>query len=173
MLAGAGQFGTPDQGIFAYWINAHLRRRPLRYIGFDGSGKQVRDAVPSARSGGPAARADRTSSAEVASGSIRLAAACRRSCPWRDLTAWCDVRFGASLPRGGRYGAAPYDIPWIAMDYRGGDARFRMAAGARGIDGFSKRSRPTPKRIPTGWSGVAHEIAGAAAGTGRCGCSRS
>lgn len=28
VLAGAGQFGTPDQGIFAYWINAHLRRRP-------------------------------------------------------------------------------------------------------------------------------------------------
>ncbi len=25
VLAGAGQFGTPDQGIFSYWINAHLR----------------------------------------------------------------------------------------------------------------------------------------------------
>jgi len=30
VLAGAGQFGTPDQGIFSYWINAHLRRRPLK-----------------------------------------------------------------------------------------------------------------------------------------------
>ena len=45
VLAGAGQFGTPDQGIFSYWINAHLRRRPLRYIGFDGTGKQVRDVL--------------------------------------------------------------------------------------------------------------------------------
>ena len=44
VLAGAGQFGTPEQGIFAYWVNAHLRRRPLRYIGFDGTGYQVRDA---------------------------------------------------------------------------------------------------------------------------------
>ncbi len=43
VLAGAGQFGTPDQGIFAYWIHAHARRRPLRYIGFDGTGKQTRD----------------------------------------------------------------------------------------------------------------------------------
>jgi hypothetical protein len=34
VMAGAGQFGRPDQGIFAYWINAHLRRRPLRYLGF-------------------------------------------------------------------------------------------------------------------------------------------
>src|SRR5581483_4370756 len=45
VMAGAGQFGTPDQGIFAFWVNAHLRRRPLKYIGFDGKGKQVRDAL--------------------------------------------------------------------------------------------------------------------------------
>ena len=44
VLAGAGQFGTPDQGIFSYWINGHLRRRPLRYTGFGGTGRQVRDA---------------------------------------------------------------------------------------------------------------------------------
>ena len=45
VLAGAGQFGTPDQGIFSYWVNAHLRRRPLRYIGFGATGRQVRDAL--------------------------------------------------------------------------------------------------------------------------------
>jgi hypothetical protein len=33
------------QGIFAFWVNAHLRRQPLKYIGFDGKGKQVRDAL--------------------------------------------------------------------------------------------------------------------------------
>src|SRR6266540_7500214 len=36
VLAGAGQFGQPDQGIFAFWINSYLRRQPLKYIGFDG-----------------------------------------------------------------------------------------------------------------------------------------
>ena len=35
----------PDQGIFAYWINSQLRRRPLRYIGFGGKGHQVRDCL--------------------------------------------------------------------------------------------------------------------------------
>ncbi len=45
VLAGAGQFGRPDQGIVAYWINAYLRRRPLKYIGFGGMGHQVRDAL--------------------------------------------------------------------------------------------------------------------------------
>ena len=44
VLAGAGQFGTPSQGIFAFWVNAHLRRRPIRYLGFNGTGYQTRDA---------------------------------------------------------------------------------------------------------------------------------
>src|SRR5499426_3426621 len=45
VLAGAGQFGKPDQGIFAYWIHSWARRRPLRYIGFGGAGYQVRDCL--------------------------------------------------------------------------------------------------------------------------------
>jgi len=45
VLAGAGQFGRADQGIFAFWINSHLRRRPLQYIGFGGKGHQVRDCL--------------------------------------------------------------------------------------------------------------------------------
>src|SRR5260370_36479913 len=45
MLAGAGQFGRPDQGIFAFWISSYLRRRPLKYIGFVGHGHQVRDCL--------------------------------------------------------------------------------------------------------------------------------
>ena len=45
VLAGAGQFGRADQGIFAFWINSYLQKRPLRYIGFDGKGHQVRDCL--------------------------------------------------------------------------------------------------------------------------------
>src|SRR5205085_9532889 len=45
VLAGAGQFGRADQGIFAYWINAWLRKRPLKYLGFGGHGHQVRDCL--------------------------------------------------------------------------------------------------------------------------------
>src|SRR5687767_12750693 len=32
VLAGAGQFGHPEQGIFSFWINAYLRRHRLKYI---------------------------------------------------------------------------------------------------------------------------------------------
>ena len=45
VIAGAGQFGTAEQGIFSYWIHAYAKKRPLMYIGFDGSGRQVRDAL--------------------------------------------------------------------------------------------------------------------------------
>jgi CDP-paratose 2-epimerase len=45
VIAGPGQFGRIDQGIFSYWVYQWLRRRPLAYIGFGGSGQQVRDFI--------------------------------------------------------------------------------------------------------------------------------
>lgn len=43
VLAGPWQFGKVDQGVAAYWVIAHLRGMGLKYIGFGGTGKQVRD----------------------------------------------------------------------------------------------------------------------------------
>ncbi len=34
-----------DQGVFSLWMAAHVLNRPLKYIGFGGSGKQVRDLL--------------------------------------------------------------------------------------------------------------------------------
>jgi CDP-paratose 2-epimerase len=45
VIAGPWQMGKVDQGVFTYWILAHHFKRPLRYIGFGGSGKQVRDLL--------------------------------------------------------------------------------------------------------------------------------
>lgn len=45
VIAGPGQFGKTDQGVFALWMLAHYFRRPLQYIGFGGAGKQVRDLL--------------------------------------------------------------------------------------------------------------------------------
>jgi CDP-paratose 2-epimerase len=35
--------GRVDQGVFALWMASHYFRRPLKYIGYGGTGKQVRD----------------------------------------------------------------------------------------------------------------------------------
>ena len=45
VLAGAGQFGHPAQGIFSFWIHSFRERSPLKYIGFGGNGYQVRDCL--------------------------------------------------------------------------------------------------------------------------------
>lgn len=45
VIAGPGQFGKSDQGVFTMWVMHHYFRRPLRYTGFGGLGKQVRDLL--------------------------------------------------------------------------------------------------------------------------------
>jgi len=45
VIAGPWQMGKVDQGVFTYWMLAHHFQRPISYIGFGGSGKQVRDLL--------------------------------------------------------------------------------------------------------------------------------
>ena len=45
VIAGPWQMGKVDQGVFTHWMLAHKFRNPLKYIGFDGGGKQVRDLL--------------------------------------------------------------------------------------------------------------------------------
>ncbi|MDD5465408.1 MAG: NAD-dependent epimerase/dehydratase family protein [Candidatus Omnitrophica bacterium] len=45
VVAGPWQFGKVDQGVFTYWMLAHYFKKPLKYIGFGGQGKQVRDLL--------------------------------------------------------------------------------------------------------------------------------
>jgi len=45
VIAGPWQMGKVDQGVFAHWMLAHHFGRPLRYIGYGGSGRQVRDLL--------------------------------------------------------------------------------------------------------------------------------
>jgi CDP-paratose 2-epimerase len=45
VIAGPWQMGKLDQGVFTYWLLAHHFGRPLQYIGFGGTGKQVRDVL--------------------------------------------------------------------------------------------------------------------------------
>jgi CDP-paratose 2-epimerase len=122
VLAGAGQFGTPDQGIFSYWINAHLRRRALCYIGFDGKGKQVRDAF---HPRDLAALLDAQIRTERSTGQRIYTAGggLENSMSLAQLTAWCDARFRPHTPQSGPR-ERPYDIPWVVMDNSGAERDF-------------------------------------------------
>jgi len=43
LLTGPWQMAKADQGVVAFWVAAHCLDRGLKYIGFGGTGKQVRD----------------------------------------------------------------------------------------------------------------------------------
>ena len=45
VIAGPGQFGKVDQGVFTMWIANHHFDKALEYKGFGGKGKQVRDLL--------------------------------------------------------------------------------------------------------------------------------
>ncbi len=43
VLTGPWQMGKVDQGVFALWVANHYFKKSLKYIGYGGTGKQVRD----------------------------------------------------------------------------------------------------------------------------------
>lgn len=45
VIAGPWQFGKVDQGIAVFWLASHMFVKPLKYIGFGGTGRQVRDMM--------------------------------------------------------------------------------------------------------------------------------
>jgi len=114
VMAGAGQFGTPDQGIFSYWINAHLRRRPMRYTGFKGTGHQVRDVFHPrdlARLLHAQISAPRTEGSRI----YTVGGGPAHAMSLQQLTAWCDSRFGIHQPQSD-HSPRNYDVPWIVVD---------------------------------------------------------
>jgi len=114
VLAGAGQFGTPAQGIFSYWINAHLRRRPLRYTGFDGAGRQVRDAFHP-RDLSALIQAQMRTARRDGQRIYTAGGGPHQALSLAQLNAWCDARFGAHRPQADPRPRS-YDIPWMIMD---------------------------------------------------------
>jgi CDP-paratose 2-epimerase len=115
VLAGAGQFGRPDQGIFAYWINSWKQQRPLKYIGFDGQGHQVRDCLHPRDLLPLLQKQFAAGSLPVDHRIINCAGGIESSRSLRQLSEWCANRYGPqkvaceATPR-------PFDIPWMVLD---------------------------------------------------------
>jgi CDP-paratose 2-epimerase len=114
VIAGAGQFGRADQGIFSFWINAYLRRQPLRYLGFDGLGHQVRDCLHPR----DLARLLLQQMQEKDSKVNRLqniSGGMASAISLAQLSDWCAERFGkheiAREPR-----TRSFDVPWLVLD---------------------------------------------------------
>ncbi len=117
VLAGAGQFAVAEQGIFSFWIHRWVRGAPLRYIGFDGRGHQVRDCLhPSdlarlvAQQLGERDCAARPQVVNVSGGAAS-------ACSLAQLSRWCGENLGAhEVHEDGE--PRPFDLPWVVLDNR-------------------------------------------------------
>ncbi len=125
VMAGAGQFGTPDQGIFSFWIHSYAHKRPLKYIGFDGAGRQVRDALhPQDLAELISRQIERQPARDQ--NIFNLGGGADNAMSLAQLSQWCAQRFGSH-----RIGAdtAPRtsDVPWLIMNNRAAQAQFSWA----------------------------------------------
>lgn len=115
VLAGAGQFGKADQGIFSFWIHSWLQHQPLKYLGFGGLGQQVRDCLHprdlapllwkqfNAGTGGHRPK------------TINVSGGIASAMSLAQLSAWCEVVAGHhEVLRDGSERA--FDLPWVVLD---------------------------------------------------------
>jgi CDP-paratose 2-epimerase len=122
VLAGAGQFGRPDQGIFSYWIHAYAARRPLKYTGFDGRGFQVRDCLHPADLT-PVLVRQMQHPSSLLEPPLNFGGGAENSMSLAQLSDWCVRRFGAHSVNSDP-SPRPFDIPWMVMDCRGAAQRW-------------------------------------------------
>jgi CDP-paratose 2-epimerase len=115
VLAGEGQFGRPDQGIFSFWLHSWKQKRTLKYIGFDGMGHQVRDCLH------PEDLAEMIC-LQLATGQDgskpaiqNLAGGANNAMSLRQLSDWCAARFG-TMEVATEPNDRPFDISWMVLD---------------------------------------------------------
>jgi CDP-paratose 2-epimerase len=114
VLAGAGQFGKPDQGIFSYWIHSYCNRKPLKYIGFGGLGYQVRDCLHP-RDLVPLLLKQMQTSRERTGRPINVGGGVENSLSLARLSEWCAATFGPhSIERDPQ--ERQFDVPWLILN---------------------------------------------------------
>jgi len=114
VLAGAGQFGKADQGIFSFWIHSFREKKPLKYIGFNGTGHQVRDALHP-KDLVPLLSRQMLEPDWEAPKVINLGGGVENSLSLKELSSWCEDRFGQNEVLASQ-DERLMDAPWIVMN---------------------------------------------------------
>jgi len=116
VIAGPGQFGKIDQGIFSFWIYQYLLDRPLSYIGFGGSGKQARDFFHP-RDLFSMIRMQIDQPDKKASRLINLGGGVNNTYSLAQLDAFCKYHFGNAKTINSIAENRSFDIPLYISDY--------------------------------------------------------
>ena len=115
VLAGAGQFGKADQGIFAFWLHSWREQRPLKYIGFDGLGHQVRDCLHPRDLAALVALQLQAGDDRQKPRLANVSGGASSACSLQQLSSWCTERWGPQ-PVSHNPEPRPYDLPWVVLD---------------------------------------------------------
>lgn len=114
VLAGAGQFGRADQGIYSFWLHSWKARRTLRYLGFGGHGHQVRDALHP-RDLVPLLLKQIAATNYTGERITNVSGGVENSMSLAELSAWAEARWGSNeVIQDGTQ--RPFDLPWIVLD---------------------------------------------------------
>src|SRR2546430_811677 len=116
VIAGPGQFGKTDQGVFTLWVARHYFGRPLKYTGFAGKGLQVRDLLH------PDDLCDlvrrQLQSWNLASGrTFNVGGGRSGSVSLREFTRLCEDTIGRRVTITEDPATSPVDIPWDVTDH--------------------------------------------------------
>lgn len=122
VLAGAGQFGRADQGIFSFWIHSCVGKRPLKFIGFGAEGHQVRDCLHPRDLVGVLLR-QMQSAPQPGAAITNFAGGMANSMSLCQLHRWCEARFGAHAVAREQTNR-PFDVPWLVLDAAEAKRRF-------------------------------------------------
>ncbi len=115
VIGGPGQFGRVDQGILSFWVYAFLLGHPLRYIGFGGSGKQVRDFVSAEDVAALTWRQIQAPSRAI-SRVVNVGGGLTGALSLCELTQICREYFGSMLQVASSDAERPFDIPYYVTD---------------------------------------------------------
>jgi CDP-paratose 2-epimerase len=123
VMAGAGQFGQPAQGIFAWWINQWTRRKPLTYLGFGGKGLQVRDCLHPDDLGLLVARQLLSQPSRAERRVYNVSGGISNAMSLAQLSAWCSARLGPlEVAADGQQRL--FDVPWLVLNSAAAIARW-------------------------------------------------
>lgn len=115
VLAGAGQFGKADQGIFSFWLHSWHEKRPLKYIGFDGQGHQVRDCLHPHDLAQLVAFQLQAGEDQETPRILNVAGGVLSAYSLKQLSQWCSNRWGIK-PISSDANPRIYDLPWVVLD---------------------------------------------------------
>lgn len=115
VMAGAGQFGTGEQGIFSWWIRQWKAQKPLSYFGYEG--RQVRDCLHPVDLAALIIKQVEGDKPEAIhrDGTYNVGGGIASARSLLQLSKWCTERIGP----GNVFSVTerrPYDVSWLVLD---------------------------------------------------------